>query len=93
MSTSCIADWLRMDGSRVPPRPSGFSVNIATIKDESFSYSVLTFLGRDKGVAIAARAHGITHPDKIYDVDVTELEEPTDGFELAAFDLGDRMEW
>ena len=77
--------------------PQRFRITIHTVDDESFDYSVVSWFGRDKAVAIAALAHKGRRAGKgVYRVQVEDLGplvEGTDPGEIQGDEFLDRAEW
>ncbi len=82
--------------------PSRFRVTVRTNSGQAIPYLVVTWLSREKAIAIAVAAHATRHgsspgPMSIRDVEVTELgpvgRTPEGKMMLDRGDLTDRMEF
>lgn len=70
--------------------PQRFKVIVGTIHQKKVTYSICTWLGERKAIAIAAQAHLHRMPeDRLYTVDVELLK----GNEADPSDIIDRTEW
>lgn len=80
------------------PWPVRYQVTIKSGRGQFRNMRVLTWLGPEKAIAIAAHAdgHGCGSPDGIYDIEVKELgpaERDARGVVIIEGYLSDRMEF
>ena len=79
--------------------PERFVIRFRTFDGLECEHSVVTWMGRDKAVAVAAYSHAVLHEELvIYQVEVEprgEIETAADGggYTLDDDDVTDRMEW
>jgi len=77
--------------------PRRFIVTFWTIEGDEFNYSIVTWFGREKAIALAAAVHNDKFPNKsIHEVTVEDKGEPeltSNGYRLEGDEYTDRMEW